>query len=153
MNHTYEFSSEPRGATWRALIDRAVEVCQSFQVIIPPFKVEHEAQLELLAEFAPFQLGRYRVDEWPGTRLLDETAILLRFRLNRDSADLLKESLGGPFHLGHLNAPEDLAFLREDGSVWFASVTHESMAWLELSPTEAPEILMALPEVKLASSS
>ena len=73
---------------------------------------------------------------WPGTEIFDGRARIVSVNLVEElTAWLVKEA---PTPYGWLDPdwPEDVAFLREDGSVLFESVAHERMSGLCLTPHE-----------------
>ena len=73
---------------------------------------------------------------WPGTEIFDGRARIVSVNLVEElTAWLVKEA---PTPYGWLDPdwPEDVAFLREDGSVLFESVAHERMSGLCLTPRE-----------------
>lgn len=92
-----------------------------------------------------------RSNSWPGTRLLEGAglATLHRFLLDRESIEAHLRATSGVFEWLQPDRPEDLALLRADGSVWFASVAHEREAWFELSTDEAVRLNHAVPQLKL----
>jgi len=77
------------------------------------------------------------VKEWPGTRLIgSNTATLHTFRLSLDVQRMLRTRARSILDWSNPELPDDLHFLREDGTLIFGSIAHENYAWVVLNGTE-----------------
>jgi len=101
----------------------------------------------VLAALEEQVVSRSQESEWPGTRLVDHAAKVIRFQLNDETVDILVEAADSFFDWEQPELPEDLALLREDGTTWLGSITHERELWFELTADEKRRLLAAVPEV------
>ncbi len=88
---------------------------------------------------------RRRGDAWPGTQLIGETAEIVTIAPTRMVTEVLADAAPGLYDWRQPALPEDLAFLRADGSVLLATITHERDAFMELAPHEAARAFDAVP--------
>jgi hypothetical protein len=72
-----------------------------------------------------------------------------RFRLTARSVAILQQAATSPYDWQAPHLPEDPAFLREDGSTWLGTITHEHDVFLELSPQEKEALLEAMPNLHI----
>lgn len=101
-----------------------------------------------LDQLQPFVLSRESRSEWPGTRLYENTAEVIEFRLTEESAALLVAvSSAGLLDWMQPELPEDLCLLRDDGDPFFVSITHEGSAALYLRNEELQELRRSAPAV------
>ena len=108
---------------------------------------------ELLTALGPALIAETVSNEWPGTRLLSGTATLRRFQLNAASAALLTDAAESLYDWVQPALPEDLCFLRPDGTPWIVTIAHERDAYFELSLAEQQELLTELPQLAAHISS
>ena len=106
-----------------------------------------EAGQALLARLEFQLLERKRGSSWPGTTLIGHEATILRFALGEGVLDELAAAAGGLFRWQQPTLPEDLAFIRSDGTAILSSICHEHDAYLELSDDEYHSLIGALPDV------
>lgn len=118
-----------------SLVDTAQDHCVFFLLVVRRF---HQASaVGVLKRLEPFTIGSFEAKRWPGTKLLgEETATVHKFRLCRESGEVLKEVANALWDWLGPAYPEDLSFLREDGSPWFASICHEKDAFFKLTDEE-----------------
>jgi len=89
------------------------------------------------------------VREWPGTVLSgNRSATLHEYRCTGDLANLLSSLANGLYDWVEPQLPEDLGFLRLDGSTWLASIAHERDAFFELSRHELESLLSREPDLR-----
>jgi hypothetical protein len=74
-------------------------------------------------------------------------ATVYRFRLEAESAEVLRQAADRLSDWQLPRLPEDLSLLRPDGSAWFASISHESYGYFELWPDERARVEAPLPEL------
>ena len=78
------------------------------------------------------------IDAWPGTiRLPGGGSDRYLYSLNAEVIAALAETASSIFEWHHRALPDDLHFLRANGTVFFASIGHEDDAWLEMALGEA----------------
>ena len=96
--------------------------------------------------------------EWPGTELLGFPGELPRrasihyFTISLESIRLLVETtdwLYGWQWSEEPCLPEDLGFIRSDGTVVLAMVSHEHFAWLELEESECADFVALAKQLRL----
>ena len=96
--------------------------------------------------------------EWPGTKLLGFPGELPRqasihyFAINPESIRLLSQTtdcLYGWLSSEQPCLPEDLGFIRADGTVVLATVSHEHIAWLELEESECADFVALAKQLRL----
>lgn len=121
----YQFLAEPAGPAYRALVAAALDRCTHGAVL-----VDHRPP-------AP-----------PGRRVLDGLrshvtsvtstgqGIVMRFRLDQESAAILAGGAGGLYRWRAPELPENLSFLRGDGTPWLVSAAAAGVGLLELTPFE-----------------
>jgi hypothetical protein len=85
--------------------------------------------------------------EWPGTKLLDSTALVYYFDLNKDSAEHLSKASTDLYSWLLPNLPEDLCLIKDDGNPWLVTISHEKDAYLLLSEEEKNDLLLEIPEL------
>ncbi|WP_344234779.1 hypothetical protein [Kribbella hippodromi] len=67
------------------------------------------------------------------------------FRLDAESLEVLVSSASSLYDWVNPMLPEDLHFLRSDGSVVLGTVAQEDDAWLQLTPAEYEGIAARIP--------
>lgn len=149
MNDIYDLKNEPSGAQYQRLVEFASPICTAFVLVLRHEDRVRERARSVLANLQPYLLRTEEAGEWPGTKLPRGTAQVFHFRLNRHSAEILKGSASHLFEWLQPNLPEDLSFLRDDGSAWLTTISHEKQAYFKLSPEEARAIRRTLPELEV----
>lgn len=96
---------------------------------------------DILAGLGPYIEFDSQVREWPGTVLHRGTVRLVRVRSNPSSIEVLLKHSRGLMDWLPPKMPEDLHFLRDNGSVILATITHERDFWMSLCTAEADELL------------
>ncbi len=145
----YTLIQEPIGELYQGLIDQACGICEIVLLVVQPSLGLQSRAEALLGSLQPFLLDRRQTAAWPGTRLINETAWVSRFRLTPECALLLKSATVRLYDWQQPELPEDLALLRGDGTTWLASIAHEGDGFLELSPDELQALRAALPQLTL----
>lgn len=147
MTTRYEFTSDPRDATYRALIAFFCERAAIGGVVVRPgigLLPAGELVLEELSKLAIEDAARL---EWPGTRLLGRhPARVLRFA-TIESAGILTDASDSLFEWRQPDLPEDLHFLREDESPLLTSISHEAEGFLDLTPAEETALFTRVPDL------
>ena len=116
------------------IIEYAGKFSDSFSLItslskpytkIPP-NCTHDHILNL---FEPYLINqKVGIKEWPGTITRDNHRVMNVYRSCKEARSILFE-LPNIFVISN-GLPQDICFYRKD-NVWFATVTHENMAYME----------------------
>ena len=145
MNKSFlNFTVEPRGALYRDLIRHAVVDCNIALLVVQTMPLEQRGQ-EVLTRLAAFLIEKVESSEWPGTKLLNRTGWVFRYRFEPESAEILAGAADALYDWLQPNLPEDICLLRADGTPWLVSIAHEKDGYLELSQEEKARLFDALP--------
>jgi len=125
-----------------ALVGR---LCERVQFIVRTEHAGAKSDAELRA-IEPWRLTQRVVSSWPGTILFDGTATLSEYALNPEVDAFLKTKAQRFSEWVAPGLPEDLCFLRQDGSWLLASVTHEGDVFIEVSNDERHELALMYPD-------
>ncbi|HEY1598371.1 MAG TPA: hypothetical protein VGG64_02125 [Pirellulales bacterium] len=140
MIRIVNLTSDVTGAAYYGLLDFAAARSSEFYVI-DQFGIAEVGRPPFVT-LDPFLFVQENVVEWPGTRLLDvdsRTALKSRYTVTPQSIDALKRVASGLYAWSahaEIPLPEDLGFLRANGSLVLGTTTHEYDAWLELLKEE-----------------
>lgn len=146
---TYDVLDEPRGQTYRSLIAVARQQCAEFG-LVHQRRSRSAGVIETLRTLKPHLVEINRERSWPGSEMAPgHSAEIYRFRLSEETAAYLASAVVGLYDWSQLERPEDLHFLRADGSLWLGSTSHEADAWFELETDEHAALVAAVPELKL----
>jgi hypothetical protein len=140
--------TEPRAAAYEQLVDFGSRLCPAFSLVLHHRNPLDAVARIVLARLDPHLVSSDDVREWPGTELwFGYTATLHRYRLNADSATVLREAAGALYDWQHPALPEDLCLYRQDGSAWLVTVAHEADASVFLRPDEYEAVRVGAPEL------
>ena len=150
----FDIRIEPRGETYRRVIDLALHFCDQALLVIRTNISLSPYGAQTLKFLEPFLLRKMaKATQWPGTVLHyndlfpDNTATVYYYRLCSESARILKDAVEGLYSWKQPECPEDLCLLRSDGSPWLVTITHEEDSYLELTPKEKDRLLADVPEL------
>lgn len=122
-----EISSEPIGEAYRSLIRFCGAHSRTCGFVFRGLDVPH---CQLFAEERSLIDARFRVtSDWPGTRLVGHSAVIMEFDAQAGSV-FAEHASPGLYSWIAPTLPEDLHFVREDGSILLASCAHERFAFL-----------------------
>jgi hypothetical protein len=123
----------------------ALEYCTEFLLVTRDHSHSVGA-VEFLQRLKPWYISDEDLAAWPGTILLRGTAKVSRFKLDSESAKILI-TLNKPVSQWlEPDMPEDLAFLRADGTLFAATTSHESDVFLQLTIGELNRIQVMNPQ-------
>jgi len=112
---------------------------------VPEVRLERSAR-RVIEELAPALHGVTAVTEWPGTRTISQrTATRHLYRSGEVVARVILENSAGFGDWVNPTLPEDIHFLRSDGSVLMGSVAQHEAAWMELSNDEEAALVARFP--------
>jgi hypothetical protein len=92
---------------------------------------------EFIQAAQPFLIKEEETDEWFGTKLLGDKAWVYTFRLCPEAITLVAEASLALFSWLQPDLPEDLCFVRFDGTPWLVSISHERDGYFLISDAES----------------
>lgn len=140
----YTLGEDPTGGVYRALLEFGLSKCNNALLVVRNV-AESEAANAILELLRHHVISEQRESKWPGTELLDDTAIVIRFRYDRTVADVLKTGTDHLFGWIGPELPEDLCLVRPDGRPWLVSIAHEHDGYLDLDPGEYSRLVLDVP--------
>lgn len=149
----FDILAEPRGAAYRALIRWCASRSSTALLVVRDGDALRATAANMLNRLAPALRNAETTQEWPGTVLLspNDFAAVYRYNLNPPMLDVLTSAVDGLYEWTEPRQPEDLCFLREDGTAILTTIAHERDAYLSLTPDEARALRQAVPELKLSA--
>ena len=144
---TYNVTVSPTGDFYEVLLRSAAPFSDRVGLIVRSRLVRLEARASaVLDELAPLLIICDDVESWPGTLLVGgRKSTRYLYELNSASLDVLIGTSSDLFEWINPVLPEDLHFLRSDGSTVLGSIAQERDVWLELSDEEYEHFQASLP--------
>ena len=142
---------EPRGESYRQLIDAAIVDTARAYVILQGESIKSSGVARARELLQPERISERLVREWPGTTLLGSTpapATLSEYRCSARLGASLKQLANGLYSWIYPDLPEDLGFVRADGSTWLGSISHEKDSFMELDSGEFSNLCSRYPVFK-----
>ena len=132
------------GELYAALLRALATLATTIGMIIRSDKVTLTPRAAgLLAALEPYLIRIEQVEEWPGTRLVGgRTSLRYLYRLTPSSLNLALEASNDIFEWVNPNLPEDIHFLRQDGSTVLGSIAQEDAVWLDIGDDELQLLLV-----------
>ena len=147
MRNDFTFADEVRGDDYALLVGASPDWCDHFLLVLRD-EVERSAACEAaLHRLEPDLIGKDRRNAWPGTVLHGRTAEILSYRNSEAVRRALIELANGLYDWVHPDLPEDLSFLRPDGSAWLTTIAHERDSYLSLEASEYAKLVERVPMV------
>lgn len=137
----FRLGCEPRGASYEALLRRVAEFSSLVLVVVRDDLGLTDEARQLLNELDKLGSSQMRASEWPGTQLLGGEASIWRAPVTDKLVEILVRASDSLYGWQQPQLPEDLAFLRTDGSTVLGTVAHEEDGWLELADQEYSSIV------------
>lgn len=134
------------GDSYRDLLNAAQKVCDSFMLVVRPGLRLSRGGKALLEDLKPHLIDESERSEWPGTRLMRQTARCLTFRFTSAAHDVIKAAVDDLYEWQQPKLPEDLTFYVK-GETWFFSMTHEREAYFRLEQEEYVELISRFPSL------
>jgi hypothetical protein len=134
---------------YQALLQSAASLATVIGLIVRSDKVALTPHaVGLLRALAPYLIRTERVAEWPGTRLVGgRTSLHYLYRLTPESLAAISAAADDMFAWVNPELPEDIHFLRTDGTTVLGSIAQEDAVWLELDEDELHEMLTSAPAI------
>ena len=135
----FDFRREPSGSSYVTLVDTARAHCAFFVFWVDVRQDPSPACVRLLRALAD-----HVVDEGPVVPEYDELVSgrgqRYCLKLDAESAKFLTAAATRPSDWQQPDLPEDLWFLRNDGTPWFCSIAHEYESYLVLKAHEQQSV-------------
>ncbi|MEK7096675.1 MAG: hypothetical protein AAB881_01880 [Patescibacteria group bacterium] len=149
----YDFLHPITPKEYYKILEMANNYCDRFYFVIPNTAQMPETVNHVINSLQPFVADIQKVKEWPGTVIYSEGYNLLyTYYLNKESEKALKGITNDLYSWTKPVLPEDLGFLRKDGSPWFISITHEKDCYMELTDKEKGEFDEIFPDLLISHS-
>jgi len=145
---TLTLLKDPSKDLYGKLIDYAAGECKFLQLVVRKTMPLGSNGTIVLEKLESYLISKIESSEWPGTKLLEGTALIFRYYFRPECAEILKRAANSLFSWKQPNLPEDLSFFKDDEDIWLASITHEKDGYLCLSKEEKLKLFQALPEVQ-----
>jgi hypothetical protein len=141
VRRTFEIGEEPGGRIYHDLLYRAFPWCAQLLVVVVPLPDGGDPLLpgarRVLAELEPYLVSVADESDWPGTHLDGgATARVHRYRLHPETLDIATAATDRLYGWGPPELPQDIAFVRGDGTPFLATVTQERWAAVTLDEDE-----------------
>ncbi|MBU1355436.1 MAG: hypothetical protein KJ620_02610 [Candidatus Edwardsbacteria bacterium] len=147
MRNIYNLYREPQDSNYKAIIDMTSKFASYFLVVIRySVKMNKKAEI-ILNALRPFIESSNDCNEWPGTKLTNEFALVNVYNLNYKSLEIIKGSVSNLYDWLQPSLPEDICFLRADKSPFLVTISHEKDGYLELYQREYNELINTYPEL------
>lgn len=145
---TYNIAEPVTGQDYGELLRALSPIAASFGLIVRmPFAVLHEQARVVLERLGEHLIDATETQTWPGSQIVGRMTVeRFLFRLDASSLDVLVSSASSLYDWVNPMLPEDLHFLRADGSAVLGTVAQENDAWLELTPAEYERIADRIPQ-------
>ncbi|MEV4263612.1 hypothetical protein [Kribbella sp. NPDC049584] len=152
QHFVYDITSDVDGPAYRELLELSAELSGVFALMLRsgPSDLFESGQM-VLDGLEPYVESRDSVGACPGSQLYgDQTYERYLYSVGPESVRVLAESALSLFDWVNPRLPEDLHFLRTDGSIVLGTVAQENDGWLELTDTECLALEPRLPrEIQL----
>jgi hypothetical protein len=142
----FTITQEPRDDLYRATVDLASDVCSTFLLVLRSANL-NPAGGAVLEALKPKLIKEVNASEWPGTKLKRDKARVLYFSLDAESSNLLKTAANGLYEWLQPILPEDLCFMKSDGSPYLVTISHEKDSYLVLASEERDDLARRLPKL------
>ena len=97
---------------------------------------------ELLEQLSSFIVEQIKVQEWPGTKILNSWATMYTFRLTQQSIFVLLKFLKSLFQC---HCFEDFVLYHKSGLPFLTTIFHEEIAFLDIDETTIKQIFKQIP--------
>jgi hypothetical protein len=149
MRSTFFFTEEPKGETYKNLLQLASARCQTFSLTWRLQTKFKDTAHQVAAALEEYKVSERQTKEWPGTQLGNGEALVRYYRLNKKSIVVLDE-VEGLYSWLIPELPEDLAFYLPKEVCWMGSIAHEQEAWIEDKTLTLEDFKRAVPGLKIA---
>lgn len=102
---------------------------------------------DVIQQLKPFTQRSVVSDEWPGTKLLNGSAVVHCWAYNEETVAILKQFSNRLYQWQQPEYPEDLCLMRSYNEPWLVSISHERDAYLVLDEVELANLMGSIPEL------
>lgn len=125
-----EFGVDLNGAVYQSLIEVALQQQLMFSLVLRSDTTYSPRAHSIVAQLCRGSAETENATSWPGTRLLEGTALLISGVVDRHQAIVLADSQS-LFSWRHPDLPEDLALYRGSDVLLYCT-SHEKTTWIDL---------------------
>ena len=144
---TYDLAVEPVGTMYEALVNFLGSTASFVGFVIHRDSVHLTSEARnLLRSLEPYLVRLELVSEWPGTLMVGAHRYQHHvYRLHPDVVSRLLSLTTRLYEWENPELPDDLHFLRSDGSTMLGSIAHEEDGWLEFDDEELAAFVRSVP--------
>lgn len=150
MRHTYDIIAEPHDGALAELITFCADRSKEVLLVVREKDWLTDSARRFLSEVSPWLISQEQSSEWPGTCLISATASISKFSITPHFMSILREHVTRLYQWQQPDLPEDLCFIRQDGTPLLVTITHEHDAYMELEEDEYRDFNRLVPSVCLA---
>jgi hypothetical protein len=136
----FGLTKEPRDQAYGELLRAGLRVCERASLVIREPSWLDQRRERVVRELSPYMVASGQWSEWPGTKLLDGTALVNEYALEDESAAILTTAVEGLYDWV-APLPEDLCLLTAGGTPWLVSIAHEQDGYIESTSAELRDLL------------
>jgi hypothetical protein len=144
---TVDLVDEPSGETYTRLLDWCSARSDRI-VLVRRSKTPLTPRAESLLRDLESYCTSVESNAWPGTTLLGDTATVLTYETTSPVLAALESSCDRLYGWTHPELPEDLSFVRADGTPLLVTIAHERDGYLELTREEYDLLMRTLAELR-----
>lgn len=135
---TFDVTGPIEGPKYEALLRSAAPLAASVGLIVRSDLVVLTRRAQAVLEtLAPYLTRSDQVSAWPGTQLFgDRGSHRYLYRLQPETLEILVSSASDLYEWINPELPEDLHFLRTDGSTVLGTIAQERDAWVVIHELE-----------------
>ena len=152
MRKIFNIIEEPIGKIYSKLLNQSLQYCDAFLFVVRPSMPQSESLKKIIEDLQSHIVNKEDKSEWPGTKLINNTATIYKFKLNHETVDFLTSKTHNLYSWLQPDLPEDLCLLRADKNPWLVTISHEKDGYLLLSMQEKENLVKAIPGLALAGN-
>ncbi|WP_433744515.1 leucine-rich repeat domain-containing protein [Paenibacillus amylolyticus] len=138
------FHTDPKGTAYELLIDELIEKADRFMLVDRQYAEEGTpvGVAKVLQRLEPYLIESCAMEEM----MIQSSAMYAEgnyyiYRCTTESGQILKEEANRFHDWCYPSLPDDLCFLKEDGSDYFYTVAHEDIYGMHITQEEAIELM------------
>jgi hypothetical protein len=144
---SFTLLTEPKEDLYRKVIDYAVNECKTVLLVVRKSIALNSNGTKVLQQLDPYLKNKMESTEWPGTKLLEDTAVVHQYHFGPACAEILKRSAESLYEWVQPELPEDLCLLKDNEDPWLVSISHERDSYFILNEEARVKLLSSLPEL------
>jgi hypothetical protein len=145
----FDIISEPVDNTYQQLLAKCHAYSATVMLVVRDLDYLSPVACGLLERIHDWNIGKDKRSDWPGTIIKNFLATIYTYRCDPGLLTELQTVATRLYQWVQPELPEDLCFLRPDGSPILVSIAHERDAYLVLSQQEVNDLLVAVPALAL----